>query len=198
MRKYDLGLSGWPGSVRKPRTATGIVQEKPTPVSGRVCRPHSRAPRLTDDVEPSPALDAVLEVERRVRSALDVSRAHAADLAGNEEQRASAAELGALVPASEIPLHGGEEEAARGADEEADHVELLHVGDSVLGQRQYSPDQVGRGDEVAGGEARHLVVMEAVSWMALLPWPCWSWCILTRRVRGICSVMNPTMYVVFR
>lgn len=74
----------------------------------------------------------MLAVESGMRSALDITRTHAADLARDEEQRAPPAELGALVPAPEVPLHSWEEEASGGTNEEADDVQLVDVGNFIL------------------------------------------------------------------
>lgn len=115
-----------------------------------------------DNVQPAPALDAVAEVERGVGAGLDVAGAHAANLAGDEEEGAAAAQFGALVPAAKIPLDGGEEEAAGGADEEANHVELVDARHLVLGEGEDAPDDVGGGNKVAGGEASHLDIISTV------------------------------------
>ena len=71
-------------------------------------------------------------VESGVCSALDIARAHAPYLAGYKEEGTSPTELGALVPAPKIPLHSWEEEAAGGADEETDDIQLVDVGHFIL------------------------------------------------------------------
>lgn len=87
---------------------------------------------LTNDIQPTPAFDSMLSVESGVSSALDVSRTHASYLACYEEQGASSAELGALVPAPEVPLYSWKEETAGGTDEEANYVQLMDIGDFIL------------------------------------------------------------------
>lgn len=87
---------------------------------------------LANNVQPTPAFNAMLSVESGVGSALDVSRTHAAYLACYEEQGASSAELRALVPAPEVPLHSWEEETTGGANEEANHVQLMNIGYFIL------------------------------------------------------------------
>lgn len=64
----------------------------------------------------------MLAVESGMSSTLNIPRTHAAYLARYEEQGSSSAELGTLVPASEVPLHGWEEETARSTNKEADDV----------------------------------------------------------------------------
>lgn len=61
----------------------------------------------------------MLSVEGGMRSALDIPRTHASYLACYEEQGASSAELRALVPTSEVPLHSWEEKTTGSTDEEA-------------------------------------------------------------------------------
>lgn len=75
----------------------------------------------------------MLPVQRSVSSALDVAGAHTAYLARDEEQGASSAELGTLVPAPEVPLHGWEEQTAGSTDEEANDIQLVDVVDFILG-----------------------------------------------------------------
>lgn len=141
---------------------------------------------LTNDIQPTPAFNAMFSIESSVRSALDIPRTHSAYLACYEEQSASSAELGALVPAPEVPLYSWEEETAGGADEEAYYVQLVDIGDFILGsvnilekgmvwlimralqryaismvtylkQSEDSPDKVGPGNEVSCREPRHLM-----------------------------------------
>lgn len=129
----------------------------------------------------------MLSIESGVRSALDVSRTHAAYLACYKEQGASSAELGALVPAPQVPLHSWEEETAGGANEEAYHVQLVDIGDFILGnvnileqsvvwllmralqryaismvtylkQGEDSPDKVGPRNKVGCRKSCHLVL----------------------------------------
>lgn len=64
----------------------------------------------------------MLPVESGVRSALDVPGTHTAYLTRYEEESASSTKLGALVPASEIPLYSWEEQTAGGTNEEADDI----------------------------------------------------------------------------
>jgi hypothetical protein len=87
---------------------------------------------LTDDIQPSPSFDTMLSVEGGMCSALDVAGAHASYLARYEEQGASSAELGALVPASEVPLHSWEEETPGSTNKEAKDIELIDIGDFIL------------------------------------------------------------------
>lgn len=87
---------------------------------------------LTNNIQPTPAFNAMLSVESGVSSALDIPRTHASYLACYEEQGASSAELGALVPAPEVPLYSWKEETTSGTDEEANHVQLMDIGDFVL------------------------------------------------------------------
>lgn len=74
----------------------------------------------------------MFSIESGVRSALYIPRTHSAYLASYEEQSASSAELGALVPAPEVPLYSWKEETTGGTHEEADYVQLMDIGDFIL------------------------------------------------------------------
>lgn len=75
-----------------------------------------------------------------ISSRLNVPRAHAADLGGNKEDRASTGQFRALVPTTQVPLHGREEEAAESTDEEAQSVELGDIVGLVLRQGEDPPE----------------------------------------------------------
>lgn len=116
----------------------GIVHAKPDVVSLYIFFCSCDTP--TNDVQPSPPFNPIPTIKPGISPRLNIPRAHAADLGGNEEDRTSTGQFRALVPTAQVPLHGREEEAAESTDEEAKSVELGDIVGPVLRQGEDTPE----------------------------------------------------------
>lgn len=95
-------------------------------------------------------------VQACIGTSLDVARAHATNLACNEENGATTAQLRTFVPTAQVPLHRREEEAAERSDKKAQRIQLMYVTDLVLGESEDTPEKIGGRQEIVDRKTSHL------------------------------------------